>query len=84
MFIYLKSEVVNGLIGREKQKKSYHLISFCRIQDEETTCDDQQPANREAGEPVVKDNQYQGNQPEPDQAQQPTVHFQTPDIQVFY
>eukprot|EP00105_Crassostrea_gigas_P007572 XP_011421859.1 PREDICTED: uncharacterized protein LOC105324435 isoform X8 [Crassostrea gigas] len=54
------------------------------IQDEETTCDDQQPANREAGEPVVKDNQYQGNQPEPDQAQQPTVHFQTPDIQEDY
>lgn len=77
--IYLKS-VVNSLGARGDYFSKF--VFLCRIQDEQETCDDQEPAKTAPDEPVVKGDQYQGTQPEPDQAQQPTVHFQTPDIQV--
>lgn len=77
--IYLKS-VVNSLGARGDYFSKF--VFLCRTQDDQETCDDQKSAKTAPEEPVVKGDQYQGTQPEPDQAQQPTVHFQTPDIQV--
>lgn len=59
----------------------YDYLIF-RIRDNQTTCDDQETAKPASEEPVVKDDHLNQNQPEPDQAQQPTVHFQTPELNV--
>ncbi|XP_061169939.1 uncharacterized protein LOC133179172 [Saccostrea echinata] len=87
-YVPIVSSAPRSLAGSRAQSRQTRSRSETRaesrvdeIPEDQPTCDGQEPVKGELEEQVSEDHHLHGNQPEPDQAQQPTVHFQTPDLQ---